>query len=296
MSFELWLDNKVKIVEKALKDNFIRNKGREEQIYDAMEYSLFAGGKRLRPVIMLGVYEIFNNAYQIVLPFACAIEMIHTYSLIHDDLPAMDNDDFRRGKLSNHKKFGEAIAILAGDGLLNMAFEVMLRESSKLDEDKNLLLNTINIIAESSGAKGMIGGQVVDMFCQESINDVFALEYLHKHKTGAIIKSSAIVGGLLGGASEGELKNIEIFADNIGLAFQIQDDILDVEGDEQKLGKPIGSDKDNNKRTYVSILGLDESKKLKEKLTNEAIEALRQFGEKANMLVELCKYLLVREN
>lgn len=296
MSFELWLDNKVKIVEKALRENFIRREGKEEQIYDAMEYSLFAGGKRLRPVIMLGVNEIFSNNYQTVIPYACAIEMIHTYSLIHDDLPAMDDDDFRRGKPSNHKKFGEAIAILAGDGLLNMAFEVMLRESIKLDIDKSLLLEAINIIAESSGTKGMIAGQVVDMFCQQQTNDIFALEYLHKHKTGAIIKSSAIVGGLLGGASEGELKNIEIFADNIGLAFQIQDDILDVEGNEQKLGKPIGSDKDNNKRTYVSILGLEESKKLQEKLTNEAIEALKTFGEKANMLIELCKYLLKREN
>lgn len=296
MNFELWLDNKVKIVEKALSDNFIRKQGREEQIYDAMEYSLFAGGKRLRPVIMLGVNEIFSNDYQTVLPFACAIEMIHTYSLIHDDLPAMDDDDFRRGKLSNHKKFGEAIAILAGDGLLNMAFEVMLRESLKLDVDNGLLLKAIDIVAESSGTKGMIGGQVVDMFCEESIKDISDLEYLHRHKTGAIIKSSAIVGGLLGGASEVELKSIEKFADNIGLAFQIQDDILDVEGNEQKLGKPIGSDKDNNKKTYVSMLGLNESKKLQEKLTNEAIQALSTFGEKANMLIELCKYLLVREN
>lgn len=296
MNFELWLDSKVKTVEKALSDNFIRKQGREQQIYDAMEYSLFAGGKRLRPVIMLGINEIFSNAYHTVLPFACAIEMIHTYSLIHDDLPAMDDDDFRRGKPSNHKKYGEAIAILAGDGLLNMAFEVMLRESLKLDLDKGLLLKAISIIADSSGTKGMIGGQVVDMFCEESIKNVSDLEYLHRHKTGAIIKSSAIVGGLLGGASEGELKNIEKFADNIGLAFQIQDDILDVEGNQQKLGKPIGSDKDNNKKTYVSMLGLNESKKLQEKLTNEAIQALSTFGEKANMLVELCKYLLVREN
>ncbi len=296
MSFELWLDNKVKIVEKALRENLIRRQGREEQIYDAMEYSLFAGGKRLRPVIMLGVNEMFSNNYQTVLPFACAMEMIHTYSLIHDDLPAMDDDDYRRGKLSNHKKFGEALAILAGDGLLNMAFELMIRESLISHEDKSLLLKAMNVIAESSGTRGMIAGQVVDMFCQDNSNDIKSLEYLHKHKTGAIIKSSAIVGGLLGRASEEELKSIEIFAENIGLAFQIQDDILDVEGNEQKLGKPIGSDKDNNKMTYVSILGLDESKKLQEKLTNEAIEALSQFGEKANMLIELCKYLLVREN
>lgn len=295
MSFELWLNNKVEIVEKALKDNFIRNENRQKLIYDAMEYSLFAGGKRLRSVIMLGVNEIFSRDYKSVLPFACAMEMIHTYSLIHDDLPSMDNDDYRRGKLSNHKKFGEAAAILAGDGLLNMAFEVMSRESLKLDTDKELLLKAISIIAESSGSEGMIGGQIVDMFCEESINDISDLEYLQRHKTGAIIKSSAAVGALLGGASETEIKTIEKFADNLGLAFQIQDDILDVEGSAEKLGKPVGSDESNNKKTYVSMLGLEEAKKLQKKLTNEAIGALGIFGEKSEMLIELCKYLLVRE-
>lgn len=295
MNFELWLNNKVEIVEKALKDNFVRNENRQKLIYDAMEYSLFAGGKRLRSVIMLGVNEIFSKDYKFVLPFACAMEMIHTYSLIHDDLPSMDNDDYRRGKLSNHKKFGEAAAILAGDGLLNMAFEVMSRESLKLDTDKELLLKAISIIAKSSGSEGMIGGQIVDMFCEESINDISDLEYLQRHKTGAIIKSSAAVGALLGGASETEIKTIEKFADNLGLAFQIQDDILDVEGSAEKLGKPVGSDESNNKKTYVSMLGLEEAKKLQKKLTDEAIEALGIFGEKSEMLIGLCKYLLIRE-
>ncbi len=295
MDFELWLNNKVEIVEKALKDNFVRNENRQKLIYDAMEYSLFAGGKRLRSVIMLGVNEIFSKDYKNVLPFACAMEMIHTYSLVHDDLPSMDNDDYRRGKLSNHKKFGDAAAILAGDGLLNMAFEVMSRESLKLDTDKGLLLKAISIIAESSGSEGMIGGQIVDMFCEESINDISDLEYLQRHKTGAIIKSSAAVGALLGGASETEIKTIEKFADNLGLAFQIQDDILDVEGNAEKLGKPVGSDENNHKKTYVSMLGLEEAKKLQKRLTNEAIEALSIFGEKSEMLIELCKYLLVRE-
>lgn len=295
MNFELWLNNKVKVIEESLKNNFTRKQGREQQIYDAMEYSLFAGGKRLRSTIMLGINEIFSSDNYLVLPFACAIEMIHTYSLIHDDLPCMDDDDFRRGKLSNHKKYNEATAILAGDGLLNMAFEVMLNESLKLDVDKSLLLKAISIVAESSGTKGMIGGQIIDMFCEDSIKDISDLEYLHKHKTGAIIKSSAVVGGLLGGASEEELKSIEIFADNLGLAFQIQDDVLDVEGNAQKLGKPTGSDKNNNKKTYVSMLGLEEAKSLQKKLTDEAIEAISVFGEKADMLVELCKYLLKRE-
>lgn len=295
MNFELWLNNKVNIVEKALKDNFTKNDNKQKLIYDSMEYSLFAGGKRLRPVIMLGAYEMFTGNYKNVLPFACAMEMIHTYSLIHDDLPAMDNDDYRRGRLSNHKKFGEATAILAGDGLLNMAFEIMLRESLELDIDKKLLVKAMSIIADSSGTEGMIGGQVVDMFCEDSINNIDDLKYLQKHKTGAIIKSSAIVGGLLGGATDIELKEIEKFAENLGLAFQIQDDILDVEGNAEKLGKPIGSDKDNNKKTYVSMIGLEEAKKLQENLTKEAIEALSIFEEKSSMLVELSKYLLKRE-
>ncbi len=295
MNFELWLNNKVDIVEKALKDNFTKKDNKQKLIYDSMEYSLFAGGKRLRPVILLGAYEMFSDNYKNALPFACAMEMIHTYSLIHDDLPAMDNDDYRRGRLSNHKKFGEATAILAGDGLLNMAFEVMLRESLNLDIDKKLLVKAMSIIADSSGTEGMIGGQVVDMFCEDSINDIDDLKYLQKHKTGAIIKSGAIVGGLLGGATDIELKEIEKFAENLGLAFQIQDDILDVEGNAEKLGKPIGSDKCNNKKTYVSMIGLEEAKKLQEKLTTEAIEALSIFGERSLMLTELCKYLLKRE-
>ena len=176
MNFELWLNNRTHIVEKALKCYFTKFDNKQKLIYDAMEYSLFAGGKRLRPIIMIGVNEMFSEENKNVLPFACAMEMIHTYSLIHDDLPAMDNDDYRRGRLSNHKKFDEATAILAGDGLLNMAFEVMLREGLKLDIDKELVLKAIYTIAKSSGSEGMIGGQVVDMFCEKSIKEISDLE------------------------------------------------------------------------------------------------------------------------
>lgn len=295
MNFQEWFKNKVNIVEKALNANFIKHDNMQNIIYDSMGYSLFAGGKRLRPVIMLGVYEMFGDNYENVFPFACAMEMIHTYSLIHDDLPSMDDDDYRRGRLSNHKKFGEATAILAGDGLLNMAFEVMLRESIKTDLDKSIILKAMNIIANSSGSEGMIGGQIVDMFCEKDIKDLSGLEYLHKLKTGAIIKASAVVGGIIGGASEEDIKAIEGFSEKLGLAFQIQDDILDVVGNMDKLGKPIGSDKDNNKKTYVTMIGLDKSKKLQESLTNEAISYLDRFGDRAIMLKQLCKYLLTRE-
>ncbi|QSX04737.1 polyprenyl synthetase family protein [Sedimentibacter sp. zth1] len=295
MNFNLWLNNKVESVEQALKENCTNNENLQKIIYEAMGYSLFAGGKRLRPIIMLGVNEMLSGDSEQVLPFACAMEMIHTYSLIHDDLPAMDNDDYRRGRLSNHKKFGETTAILAGDGLLNMAFEVMSRYSLNSDIDKEIALKAIYTIANSAGTEGMIGGQVVDMFCEDSIKDVNGLEYLQRYKTGAIIRSSAVVGGILGGASKEELEKIEMFADKLGLAFQIQDDILDVEGDEAKLGKPIGSDDENNKKTYVTMIGLEKSKQMQHKLTNEAIDALSCFGERNKMLVELCKYLLDRE-
>lgn len=295
MNFKLWLEKKVDIVEKALRTYCPDYDNMQKLIYESMKYSLFAGGKRLRPVIMLGVYEMFSDEYENVLPFACAMEMIHTYSLIHDDLPAMDNDDYRRGKLSNHKKFGEATAILAGDGLLNLAFEVMSVQSAKNSIDKEKALKAISIIATSSGTEGMIGGQVVDMFCEKKITDTEGLKYLQSLKTGAIIKSSAVVGGILGDADKNQLKCIEKFAENLGLAFQVQDDILDVEGDESKLGKPIGSDADNNKKTYVTMIGLEKSKELQHKLIDEAISALNCFGDKNIMLVELCNYLLNRE-
>ena len=296
MEFEIWFKEKVQTVENALNIYFEKHDNKQRIIYDAMEYSLFAGGKRLRPVLMLSVYEMFKEINDTVLAFSCAMEMIHTYSLIHDDLPAMDDDDYRRGRLSNHKKFGEATAILAGDGLLNMAFETMLKESIKSQISKNVLLECMLKIATSSGSEGMIGGQVVDMFSTENTKTTEDLEYLQNRKTGAIIKSSCVVGAMLAGATEKEIEAIEVFAEKIGLAFQVKDDILDVEGNEEKLGKPIGSDKEKDKVTYVTILGLEKSKELLGKLTDEAIESIASFGERANMLIELAKYLIIREN
>lgn len=294
MDFNIWFKEKVDIVNKALYKYCDIKENKQNIIYESMNYSLFAGGKRMRAILMLGVYEMFKEDNTKVLPFACSMEMIHTYSLIHDDLPAMDDDDFRRGKPSNHKKYGEALAILAGDALLNKAFELMLSEGIKLNIDKHLLIKAMSIISESSGTEGMIGGQVVDIFCDD-INDLEGLRYLQKLKTGAIIKSSALVGGVLGGASQKELLLIETFANKLGLAFQIKDDILDIEGDAKKLGKPIGSDQENNKKTYVSMIGMEESKRLLKKLTVEAIGCLEEFGDKSIQLINLCKFLLNRE-
>lgn len=263
----------------------------QKKIYEAQEYSLMAGGKRLRPVIMMMTAKMCGKSPELVIPFAVAIEMIHTYSLIHDDLPAMDNDDLRRGKPTNHKVFGEAMAILAGDALLTKAFEVA---SGFCDETvpKERVLRAISILAKASGDNGMIGGQVVDI---ESRNeDADLLKYLHSLKTGALIRASGVIGAVLAGATEEEIKAVESFCDNLGIAFQIQDDILDVTGTEEELGKPIGSDAENEKSTYVTLFGIEKAEKLAEEYTKKAIESLNIFEEKVE-LTALAQKLMGRK-
>ncbi|NMB34178.1 MAG: polyprenyl synthetase family protein [Clostridium sp.] len=267
----------------------------EGVIYDAMRYSLMAGGKRLRPVLALGVCDMLGGNQKEVLPFACAIEMIHTYSLIHDDLPAMDNDDFRRGKPTNHKIYGEAMAILAGDALLNLAFEVLLGEIAKADHNQKLKIRAAGEIAKASGINGMVAGQVIDLKYEGKGICADTLKRMHKYKTGALIKTPVISTAILCKSKEASLLKIESFADNLGIAFQIKDDILDVEGSTEKLGKMVGSDAENKKSTYVSLYGLKKSKELLAETTNKAIENLEEFGTKAKFLTELAKYLLNRE-
>lgn len=295
MDFKEKLSNKSIEVEQYLKKYIEKKDNLQFRIYDAMNYSVFAGGKRIRPILLLSCYEVFDSSYLKAMPFACALEMIHTYSLIHDDLPSMDDDDYRRGKLSNHKKYGEATAILAGDALLNKAFELSIDESLKLNIDNSLILKALSIMSNASGTEGMIGGQVVDMFCEEKIVDQDTLRYMHKLKTGTIIKAAASIGAVLGNASQKEQKAIETYAENLGLAFQVRDDILDVIGNADKLGKPIGSDKENKKATYVSLIGLEESKLLEEKLIKEAIASLSIFENRAEFLKGLANFLLTRE-
>lgn len=260
-------------------------------IYKAMRYSLFAGGKRLRPILMLECARMCKGIEKTVMPFACAMEMIHTYSLIHDDLPAMDNDDLRRGKPTNHIKFGEATAILAGDALLNKAFET----ASSSDADSSLVLKAISMLSASSGTEGMIGGQIVDLENEGKDISVETLRYLHLLKTGAIIRSSCTIGALLAEASEEEINAVDEFALNLGVAFQIQDDILDVEGDTETLGKPIGSDEQMKKNTYVKLLGLEKSKELVKEYSDKAKFALKPFGSKADFLTDLTDYLINRK-
>jgi len=290
------MDEKIKNVEGYLSSVVGAKDNPQMLIYEAMNYSLLSGGKRLRPVLLLAAYELFHNDEDTALPFACAMEMIHTYSLIHDDLPAMDNDDYRRGRPSNHKKFGEAAAILAGDGLLNKAFETGLKAAINGGTDYEKALRALYEIAKSSGSEGMIGGQVVDMFGHEKISDLEDLKYMYSLKTGAIIKSSVAAGAMLGGANDEQLAALEEFADKIGLAFQIEDDILDVTGTLEKLGKATGSDAANHKTTFLTYVSVEEARRQAETLTDEAIKRLDIFGEKAFYLKELARYLTSRDH
>ncbi len=296
MNFKIWMNKKINKVEEYLESVVKESENPQKLIYEAMNYSLLSGGKRLRPLLLLGAYELFQNNEDAAMPFACAMEMIHTYSLIHDDLPAMDNDDYRRGRLSNHKRFGEAAAILAGDGLLNKAFETGLEAALEHKINIESALKALAEIAGSSGSDGMIGGQVVDMFGHDKISSLEDLKYMYSLKTGAIIKSSVTAGALLGGADEKELRALESYAEKIGLAFQIEDDILDVTGTLEKLGKAAGSDAANDKITYLTFVSIEEAQSTVIKLTEEAIESLDAFGEKAAHLAELARYLTNRDH
>ena len=278
-------------------DKYLAEKDNPQNIiYKAMRYSVFAGGKRLRPILMMNTCKMCGGDVNEVIPFACALEMIHTYSLIHDDLPAMDNDDLRRGMPTSHIKFGEATAILAGDALLNKAFEVVSQYNGN---NPQRAIKAMNMLAVSSGTEGMIGGQIVDMESEGKDITLDELKYLHLNKTGAIIRSACTVGALMGGANDGEIKAVDEFAQNLGVAFQIQDDLLDIYGDEKVLGKPVGSDDRNDKKTYVTVNGVSKSKSDIIGLTNEAYKMLEGLGSDDNertFLKAMFGYLISRDN
>lgn len=265
----------------------------EDTVHRAMHYSLSNGGKRIRPVLVLEFCRICGGDVQKALPFAAAIEMVHTYSLIHDDLPCMDNDAFRRGKPSCHVAFGEEYALLAGDGLLTAAFGV-IADSDQAKENPAAALKALSLLSSLAGVNGMIGGQVVDLKNEDRQCGLDDLEKMDRLKTGALIKCSALLGTLCAGADEAKMKAAALFAEKLGHAFQIVDDILDVTGDEKELGKPIGSDAQCGKSTYVSVLGLEQSRKYAETLTREAIEALDVFGEEKHFLADLAEKLIYR--
>lgn len=260
---------------------------------DAMRYSLLAGGKRLRPVLALATAEIFDSPVQKLLNFGCSIEMIHTYSLIHDDLPAMDNDDYRRGRLTNHKVYGEAMAILAGDALLNLAYENMIKDSAASSNPNKL--KAMSIVAEYAGALGMIGGQVIDLESEGKEVEAEKLKTMHRMKTGALIKAPIEAAAVICGADKNQLALLSNYAANLGLAFQIKDDILDVEGSIENMGKKPGSDSIAEKSTYVTMYGLEESKSLLQKVTVEGISYLASYGKRADFLKELAMSLINRD-
>lgn len=260
----------------------------------SMRYSLLAGGKRIRPVLVLEFCRLCGGDPQAALPFACAIEMIHTYSLIHDDLPCMDNDDMRRGRPSNHKVFGEDTALLAGDALLTMAFETMLSPQAVAAVGAQRAAAAAGILAFAAGAHGMVGGQVIDLMSEGKKISFETLKKMDEGKTGALIIAAAKMGAVLGGAEKEQLAAAENYAASIGLAFQIVDDILDVTGDTQTLGKPAGSDAGNEKSTYVTFMGLEKAQKTASELTDAAVASLRCFGNEAQYLTEFAKSLSVR--
>ena len=270
-----------------------------EQLRRAMMYSLQAGGKRLRPILVLAAAEAVNNdrnAKAYAMPVACAIEMIHTYSLIHDDLPAMDNDDYRRGKLTNHKVFGEAMAILAGDGLLTHAFYTVT-QTVKQGVPPQVALDIVSDLAKLSGASGMVGGQAADILGEQGVTSLEQLEYIHLHKTSDLIMFSVTAGARVGKAANDQLLALQEFASKLGLAFQVQDDILDLIGDETKLGKPIHSDVQQQKVTYPYLIGLEESQALVERLTAEAKQALMKAHlAKPEKLYAIADYLMNRDH
>lgn len=265
-----------------------------ESIHEAMRYSLLAGGKRLRPVLLMAAYEALGGERQVVMPFAIAAEMIHTYTLIHDDLPALDNDDLRRGKPTNHKVFGEATAILAGDALLTQAFILMTRAAGMDSVLPEFILKAAHEMASALGSTGMIGGQVVDLESEGKSITAETLEYIHIYKTGFLIRACIRCGGVLSQATEGQLNSLSRFGAHIGLAFQIIDDILDITGDQEKLGKDIGSDLTKDKATYPALFGLEESKRKAEDLVDESIECLKEFDDRADPLREIARFFVQR--
>ena len=273
-------------------------------LHDSMAYSLSAGGKRIRPVLCLAAYEACGGRAEDIVPQAAALEFIHTYSLIHDDLPAMDND-LRRGKPTNHKVFGDAMAILAGDALLTEAFYLLSHPFASLEKRGNggfdpkssaQLLAVIHEVAFASGAKGMVGGQAQDLLSENSDPDAMTLSYIHEHKTAALIAVSVRMGGILAVCSEELLEKLDRYGDDIGLAFQIIDDILDIEGETEVIGKPKGSDEKKNKMTYPRLYGLEESRNQAKKLIDAAVNALSAFDEKAEPLRAIARYLCERKS
>ncbi|MGG4045668.1 polyprenyl synthetase family protein [Paenibacillus favisporus] len=297
VSFQEYMQQISEKVTASLEDSLPHHWQVPSSLKESMTYSLMAGGKRLRPLLVIAACEALGGNGEAALDAACAVEMVHTYSLIHDDLPAMDNDDYRRGKLTNHKVYGEATAILAGDALLTHAFYTIARISAKHGIDAAPILAIVQDLAEMSGPRGMVGGQAADMEGEQGVTDLEHLQYIHQHKTGDLIIFSLLAGGRIAGGSERELEALRTFGSRLGLAFQIQDDILDLVGDEAKLGKKTQSDIKQEKVTYPYFIGLEASQQQVESLTREAKAAVLNAGfQDPERLLEIADYLMDRDH
>lgn len=287
------------LVEEHLTDFIPEIDHKSITLYDSMKYSLTAGGKRIRPCLLLATCEFAGGDALSALPYACALEYIHTYSLIHDDLPAMDNDDFRRGRPTNHKVYGDAIAVLAGDGLLNTAFEAMNKDMLLYFDNPDLLKRRIRAsyeISKGAGVKGMVAGQVADIESENKSVSSEMLDYIHLNKTGALIRAAILAGAYIGGAKPEMVADLNRYAENLGLLFQITDDILDVTGTTEEMGKTIGKDAETNKSTYVTIFGMEEAKKKAESLAEAAKAAIAKYYDNAEVFNDLVDMILVRTN
>ena len=293
MNFKEQMTAKVVEIEEIIKAYMPKEEGPQKLIMEAMNYSVTVGGKRLRPMLMQETFRLFGGEGDVIEPFMAAQEMIHTYSLVHDDLPAMDNDEYRRGKKTTWVAYGEDMAVLAGDGLLNYAFETALKAFGKADALK--VAEALKILAGKAGIYGMIGGQVVDVMSEEKKIDMETLLFIHRNKTSALIQSSMMIGAVLAGASKEDVEKIEKIGEDIGLAFQIQDDILDVTSSLEVLGKPVHSDEKNEKTTYITLEGIEKSRKDVEEISHRAIDGLRSFERENQFLNELVEMLIHRE-
>lgn len=298
LEFQELLRQKTEAVEAVIKHYLPEETGYQKTVLEAMNYSFLAGGKRLRPLLMQETYRMFGGRDKVIEPFMAAMEMIHTYSLVHDDLPAMDNDEYRRGRETTWKVYGEGIGILAGDALLNFAFETMAAGliQAQAGLQARAVARAISVMANKAGIYGMIGGQTADVEAEGQEQDLTMeqLLFIHEHKTAALIQAAMMTGAILAGADEEEIENIEKCAYNIGIAFQIQDDILDVVGDSNELGKAVGSDAQNHKQTYVTIKGLEQSVRDVETLSKEAVEILRSISGDHTFLERLILTLIHR--
>lgn len=295
MDLKRYLKEKKESVDSFFRDYF-KEQRRPAVLQESMLYSLFAGGKRVRPILAMAAYEACGGEAQDILPYASSLELIHTYSLIHDDLPAMDDDDLRRGKPTNHKVYGEAVAILAGDALLTEAFCILSDPALGRKVRERDLLNASREIAVAAGYQGMVAGQVQDILSEDAEADGETLQFIHRHKTAALIRSSVKVGGILFGSSAERVSALTSYGENIGHAFQVIDDILDVEGDTQVLGKSVGSDEKINKMTYPRLYGLERSREIAKKLVDDAVSSLDLFTFSADPLREIARYMLERRN